>query len=262
MEKPKNTGIRILLTEDDDINQKIASGIIEKLGYHVDVVANGKDAVKALEETLYDLVLMDCQMPEMDGYKATRAIRSHESRVMDHKIPVIAMTAYAMEGDRELCISAGMNDYISKPVSLKSLAEVIEKWLPLEKKKKGGKEREEDRADSFDSFIFDKLSLLSRLGDDMDLARSIASGFLDDIPKQIGKLRSYIDRGNAVEAKFQAHKIKGAAASIGGEALKKTVHEIEKNGNTKDIVKPENLISEIEDQFIILKETMEYSLRL
>jgi PAS domain S-box-containing protein len=117
-------GGRILLAEDNAINQLVAIKILKKMGYRADAVADGQEAIKALENIPYDLVLMDCQMPEMDGFEATRAIRK-----MKIKIPIIALTASAMKGDRELCLAAGMNDYLSKPVRSADLAAVLERWL-------------------------------------------------------------------------------------------------------------------------------------
>ena len=124
---------RILLAEDSIINQKIALHILEKkLGFHADVVNNGREAIDSLKRTDYDMILMDCQMPEMDGYEATQIIRDSLSTVRNHNIPIIAMTANAMNGDREKCIDAGMDDYVSKPISVNKLFESIERHLPEE----------------------------------------------------------------------------------------------------------------------------------
>jgi CheY-like chemotaxis protein len=120
---------RILLAEDNTTNQKVALKILMKFGYNADTVNNGKEALKALEMIPYDLVLMDCQMPEMDGYEATGEIRNPRSKVLNHQIPVIAMTAHAMKGDREKCLETGMDDYLCKPVNPQELNDMLEKWI-------------------------------------------------------------------------------------------------------------------------------------
>jgi CheY-like chemotaxis protein len=123
--------IRILLVEDNPINQKVAQAMLKKMGFRADVVANGKEAVNALKMIPYDLVLMDCQMPLMDGFEATRCIRQQGSKALNPRIPIIAMTALAMQGDREMCIQAGMSDFIAKPVQQRELAEMLGKWLAI-----------------------------------------------------------------------------------------------------------------------------------
>lgn len=122
--------LRILLVEDNVTNQKVAAVLLHKLGLRVDTVSNGFEAINALETLPYDLVLMDVQMPEMDGLTATRLIRNPESAVLNHHVPIIAMTAHAMQGDRDICMDAGMDDYLVKPVTSKPLSSMLEKWLP------------------------------------------------------------------------------------------------------------------------------------
>jgi len=121
--------IRLLLAEDSKVNQKVVTGILGKLGYKIDVVGNGTEVLMALKALPYDLVMMDVQMPEIDGLEATRIIRNPNSAVLNHQIPVIALTAHAMQGDRDLCMQAGMNDYISKPIDPFLLVETLKKWL-------------------------------------------------------------------------------------------------------------------------------------
>ena len=121
--------VRILLAEDNTTNQQVAVGILKKLGLAVDVAANGAEAVKALETLPYDLVLMDVQMPEMDGIEATRIVRDPQSRVLNHQVPIVAMTANAMQGDREQYLKEGMNDYVAKPIEVPALIAALEKWL-------------------------------------------------------------------------------------------------------------------------------------
>ena len=122
-------GIRILLAEDNAINQRVAQHMLKTLGYNTDVVADGREALRALEMIDYDLVLMDCQMPDMNGFESTVAIRDAGSRVLNHRVPIIAMTANATQEDRRKCLEIGMDDYLSKPVHKEDLAEIIGKWL-------------------------------------------------------------------------------------------------------------------------------------
>jgi CheY-like chemotaxis protein len=119
--------VRLLLAEDNVVNQRVACRMLEKLGFRVDVVANGAEAVAAIGRIPYDLVFMDCQMPEMDGYQATQAIRRSETP--DRHLPVIALTAAAMQGDRQRCLDAGMDDYLAKPVTRAALVETLQRWL-------------------------------------------------------------------------------------------------------------------------------------
>jgi PAS domain S-box-containing protein len=127
----KPTSVRVLVAEDNPANQRVATVMLRQLGYHADSVANGQEAVALLRKVPYDLVLMDCAMPVMDGYEATRLIRQPQSGVLDHKIPIIAMTANAMEGDRDKCLQAGMNDYMAKPIQPAYMSSVLERWVPV-----------------------------------------------------------------------------------------------------------------------------------
>jgi CheY-like chemotaxis protein len=127
---PPAGGLRILVVEDNAVNQQVASRLIGRLGHQAEIAANGVEALAALRERSFDLVLMDCQMPEMDGFEATRRLRDPASGVRDPAIPVIALTANAMQEDRQRCLDAGMSDYLAKPIKPDILAETIARWVP------------------------------------------------------------------------------------------------------------------------------------
>jgi CheY-like chemotaxis protein len=119
----------VLVVEDNVINQKLASALLARLGCEVEIAANGLKALQLLSDTAFDLVFMDCQMPEKDGFETTREIRGG-ARVLDHNVPIVAMTANGFAQDRDRCINSGMDDYISKPISLRVLQETVERWVP------------------------------------------------------------------------------------------------------------------------------------
>jgi two-component system, sensor histidine kinase len=130
--KPADNNIRLLLAEDEPTNQLLFKLILAKFGYQVDAANNGNEALKLLEQNDYAMVLMDCMMPVMNGYEATAVIRAQTSKVRNHAIPVIALTANAMQEDRERCLAAGMNDYVSKPLKIAELQTLLEKWAPFD----------------------------------------------------------------------------------------------------------------------------------
>jgi PAS domain S-box-containing protein len=254
-------GSRILLAEDNSTNQLVALGILKKLGLKADVAANGIEALKALESIPYDLVLMDVQMPEMDGMDAALRIRDIRSAVLDHDIPIIAMTANAMQGDRDRCLEAGMNDYVSKPIDPQSLADALDRWLPdkvIQDKtgENGSLVPVKTKPLAEHSPVFNKAALMRRLMNDEELARVVIAGFLEDIPLQIQALKGFLEADKVIEAERQAHTIKGASANIGGEALQAIAFEMEKNGRKGDLPAIRDRMSDLELQFEALKEIL------
>jgi CheY-like chemotaxis protein/HPt (histidine-containing phosphotransfer) domain-containing protein len=274
--------VRILLAEDNITNQQVALGILQKLGLRADAVANGAEAIRALEILPYDLVLMDVQMPEMDGIEATKRIRNyklitrnekasvkggvHSPLITHHSllsssIPIIAMTAHAMKGDRERFLEAGMNDYITKPVSPQTLAGVLDLWLPKsnDEKKMMNEEKITSSLTSSltsSSLIFDREGMLARLMDDVDLARMVVQGFLEDIPRQIVALKGYIKAGDIPGAERQAHTIKGASANVGGNAMVAVSLDMEMAGKAGDLNAVKASMAELELQFDLLNQVM------
>ena len=254
--------VRILLAEDNITNQQVAVGILNKLGFRVDVAANGVETVKALETLPYDLVLMDMQMPEMDGIEATRAIRDPQSRALNPQVTIVAMTANAMQGDREKCLQAGMDDYLTKPIERPALVAILEKWL----KPKGevnslvSSEPEEKVApikQEKEPAVFDRAAFMNRVMDDTELARVVLNGFLGEMPDQIAQLKNHLAVGDAHLVEQQAHKIKGASGTVGGEALRAVAWAMEQAGKAGDLAAARARVSDLDTQFDALKTALE-----
>jgi len=252
--------VRILLAEDNITNQQVALGILKKLGLSADVAGNGRLAVKALKTTPYDLVFMDVQMPEMDGFEATKKIREMEGALPSRRVPIIAMTAHAMQGDKVRCLDAGMDDYLSKPVSLQAVIKILKKWLP---KTPGPAEAESPQASpdsevavSPSPMVFNRSDLLERLGGEEELVDDIIQTFLDDTPLRMEALRRCMESGDVIGAGREAHSIKGSSASMGAVALSEIASELEnaiKAGESETI---NRLPGELEKLFIELKAVL------
>jgi HPt (histidine-containing phosphotransfer) domain-containing protein len=197
---------------------------------------------------------MDVHMPEMDGYEATRQIRNLQSSVLNHRIPIIAMTANAMRGDRDKCLAAGMSDYVSKPIIPDALAKAIEKWLP--RKNDNAKTAvSENGPFSVKGAIFNYEGMMKRLMDDEGLARKVVAVFVDDMPKRIKALKRALFALDRENIELHSHSIKGAAENTGVDRLGNVAVEIEEAGKTGDFDAVSNLIPELEKQYdIAVKE--------
>jgi PAS domain S-box-containing protein len=253
--------LRILLAEDNLTNQQVALGILKKLGFGADAVTDGQEVLKALKSAPYDLILMDCQMPVMDGYEASRQIRSSGLNFKD--IPIIAMTAHAMAGDREKCLEAGMNDYISKPVSPQLLFEAIEKRSKGKnknpQKEPSGPPANRAEPDKPGPPVWNKKAMMEILFNDKALAKSIVAVFLADIPLQIKALGQTLKTGNASGTELRAHTIRGAAANVGANALEALALEMEKAARNGDMDTAFRLMANLTGAFEDLKIAMEKS---
>jgi CheY-like chemotaxis protein/HPt (histidine-containing phosphotransfer) domain-containing protein len=228
--------LRILLAEDHPVNQELVLGILGIEGHAVTLAKNGKEAIEILQNGKFDVVLMDVQMPEVDGYQATAAIREQERHSGRH-IPIIAMTAHAMKGDREKCLAAGMDDYISKPIRVATLQKVLQ-TVQLDGQEPAGTVRAEASpsvepgGDSPE--FFDKNEARRQcLGNDALLGRVVQS-FLDSIPRSRQVLQMAAANGNLTALAKAAHALKGAAGSIVAQRCHKAALALErtaKDGN-------------------------------
>ncbi|MCB2202515.1 response regulator [bacterium] len=232
-----NESHHILVVEDNVTNQQVAMGILKKMGQKVEAVSNGKEAIEALSHVPYDLVLMDVQMPVMDGFEATRIIRSSDAPVLDPDIPIIAMTAHAMQGDKERCLDAGMNDYVSKPIEPKSLAEKLVDWLKEgdqhHKNQLDGESQDAEVATQV--AIFNRAEFLTRLMDDEELALRIISAYLEDTPQRLQLLQHFCKIGDIEGVMRQAHAMKGAAANINAAKMQQLAFGMETLGRADDL---------------------------
>lgn len=261
-EKQKRS-VKILLAEDNVVNQKLACKLLEKLGYHAEVVSNGREALQALEKNSYDLVLMDVQMPEMDGFEATRRIRSwkqvegnaspgSEFRSRAAKIPIIAMTAHAMDGDREKCLEVGMNDYLAKPIRPKELEEVLTRWIQNGKDSESSDRKKETESSQS---TFDRNVLLERVDGDEELYQEIIDLFLEDAPNQLKLIEKAVKENDFSTIQRQAHTLKGEAGNIGANMLFQISRDMEEAVKNGDAEKVPQLLYLMKAEFEKFKQT-------
>ena len=220
-------GSRVLLVEDNKVNQVVATAILGKLGVVLEIAGNGLEAVDSLRRARYDVVLMDVQMPEMDGLEATKAIRDLRTGVLVPAVPIVAKTAHAMQEDRRRCLAAGMNDYLSKPISPGSLIRVLDRYLRRrgEVEIAGGSPGAAP-ADGPLS-VFDVERYLARLLDDRETAVEVIRIFLAEAPERIARIEAGLVSGDAGTVALELHTLQGLSATLGGEAFRARVVELE-----------------------------------
>jgi len=249
---------RILVAEDNSTNREVALGMLRQLGLRADAVANGAEAISALESIPYDLVLIDMRMPVMDGIEAARQIRNPRSAVLNHDIPIIALTANAMQSDRDSCLAAGMNDFVPKPILKAVLRAALNRWLPTGDAAISTATRQvvPSITGKEETLIFDRAGVLRRLEGDNGLAQIVFSAFFEDMPGQIEALKYLVKSGDASGAARQAHSIRGAAANAGGERLRALASEMEKAADAGDLLFIAIRMDELELQFRRLKDAI------
>jgi CheY-like chemotaxis protein/HPt (histidine-containing phosphotransfer) domain-containing protein len=238
---------RALVIEDNVVNQRVAVRMLEKQGYHADAAANGREAVELLAQIPYDLVLMDCQMPEMDGYAATAEIRRREREhgAAARRTPIIAMTANALKGDAEKCLAAGMDDYLSKPVTAPHLAAVLARWSAqavgwVPTKWEGGI-RPGPPEEAVDASTLAALRDLQGEGQS-DILAELSAVYLRDTPPRLAALHEARARADAEALRREAHGLKGSSSQIGAVKMARLCTELEEQAGATDLMgAPETL---------------------
>ena len=237
--------LRILLAEDNVVNQKVGLLLLQRLGYRADVVSNGLEVLEALRRQPYDVVLMDVQMPQLDGLAATQRICQEWSPPQRPRL--IALTANAMQGDREMCLSAGMNDYISKPLRLQELARALSQcqpfvshWAAVEVKPPS------TQSEGLDAGVF--VTLRQMLGQDQFLAEVIDI-YLEDAPKLLEVMKKAVAQGKAISLQEAAHTLKSSSAVFGATSLSHFCQELEVSGSSGTWAKAAALMSQVETEY-------------
>lgn len=251
--------VRILLVEDNTTNQLVAQGMLDSLGLYAEIAANGLEALEAIkisnDTQPYSIVLMDCQMPEMDGYDATRAIREGQAGEENKQLPIIAMTANAMQGDREKCSLAGMDDYITKPINLSVLKSILIKWILKGQVSKRSYTEPSTVSKTIltDLPLWDEVDTLHRLGNNRVLLKKVIESFMNDGPKSLVSLTKALEENRSEEAQLHAHSLKGSAANIGAIKLEAIARHLEEEVKRKELEEVHAGLQECES---ILNETL------
>jgi len=253
---------RVLIAEDQPTNREVAVSMLNKVGVRADSAENGAEAVLALQRTPYDMVLMDCEMPEMDGFEATRRIRRGDAGIENSKVPIVAVTAHATQETRDKCLATGMNDYFSKPFEMSTVIKVLSVWLPSSKKQTDKvvttvAAEKPSASPPVPPVAFDPEGLLNRLMGDKDIARAVIGGFLEDLPLKIEELKSLFASSDAVAARREAHSLKVAAATVAAEALRAIGLAMEQAAAAGELDKAAALLPQLEEQFPIFVSALQ-----
>jgi PAS domain S-box-containing protein len=241
---------KLLLAEDNAVNQKVIMKILGQAGFSIEAVDNGEEAVNALiKHRDYALILMDVQMPVMDGFTATQEIRALEEPLCD--IPIIAITAHALSGDRDKCIAAGMNDYVTKPIKTAEMIRLLDGWLRIDENNIGESKPIEEKKEEVVVFDKDHFSMIS--SDNKEFQIDLLTTYLSDLVRRIGNLENSISLKDVKKIQSESHTIKGASFSIGANALGSKAQEIEAAAKENDFSIMDKLINELQ---IIHKETV------
>jgi CheY-like chemotaxis protein/HPt (histidine-containing phosphotransfer) domain-containing protein len=245
--------LRILVAEDNVVNQKVALRMLTRIGCRVDVVANGQEAVDAVHHVPYDIVFMDCNMPELDGFAATAAIRASEGK--NHHTVIIAMTANALKGDREKCLSSGMDDYVSKPVSQQELAAVVGRWSAPPSPGGTPAPIQDPVLEETPAIDSSRLDELADLGDEEDphWLVTILQKFEEDASSRIVKLVVAAETGKPKDLEQVAHALKGSCGNVGANAMAAIAHQLQILGKSGSVDGAGDQIAALEKEFVRVK---------
>jgi CheY-like chemotaxis protein len=242
--------LRVLLAEDNPINQLLAVKMLEKRGHSLVVAGNGREAIMALERERFDVILMDIQMPEMDGLEATAEIRQKERGTGRH-VPIVALTAHAMREDREHCLHIGMDAYLAKPFSPGELFETIEKLSPMPVTPKFPSETTAQA-----SKTFDKAALLARVGADRSVLKELIDLFLEECPRLLDDLRQSMRAGRAEDLAITAHTLRGALSAVSADRAADTARTLEMIGQGGDLSSVETVWDALEAELEALRSAL------
>jgi two-component system sensor histidine kinase/response regulator len=234
---------RVLVVEDHEVNQALAVAILAKLGYRAEVAGTGREAVEALARAAYGAVLMDCQLPVMDGYQATAEIRRREGTA--RHTPIIAMTAAALPGDRERCLAAGMDAYLAKPVLVADVQAVLSRWLDgavTTPTVTGSADWAKSAAEVLDPDRLAELRHLDSTENGSALVGRLVDAFLASAPADLADLRAAIQRGDATAVDHVAHRLKGAAGTLGSTGMVEVCEEVEALARAGRLPPPDDLL--------------------
>ncbi len=251
---------RILLVEDNLINQQVAMRMIERIGYQADAVDNGRSALEILAHSHYDLILMDCQMPEVDGYTASREIRRREGA--SHHTPIIGLTARALAGDREICVRAGMDDYLSKPVMPEDLCEIIDKWviaghssdaaaMPPKAPESAATANGSARAERSTAEPVVNEAVIAELREyqkpgEADFVTELIGIFEEDLLVRLNQIRAGVKTMDALRVSQAAHALKGASGELGAAGMREICSRLESSTGNGSIVAATSILPELE----------------
>ncbi len=251
----RRVATKILIVEDNLTNQLVAQNILEKLAFQCDIANHGREGLEMVEKGSYDIVLMDCQMPEMNGFEATEAIRNINNDITNSDVVIIAMTANAMAGDREKCLEAGMDDYISKPLEPQELVDIVEKWLHKAVESANPEEKAPESNSTDENLpVFDRVACLNRVMDDETIMKKILAVFISTTAGNIEELSEAIENCDVAQATLLSHTLKGASANVSALVLHDIAMKMEKAGREENMAVLNKLLPSLIREFANFKK--------